>query len=96
MGCNMVRILLIEDEKPVRELTKVKLRDKYEILEAEDGLKAFDVLEREKVDLIIVDVMMPNMDGYEFVSELRSTKDETPVMMLTAMDSFLHKKKGGF
>ena len=94
MGCNMVRILLIEDEKPVRELTKVKLRDKYEILEAEDGLKAFDVLEREKVDLIIVDVMMPNMDGYEFVSELRSTKDETPVIMPTAMDSFLHKKKG--
>ena len=57
----MVRILLIEDEKPVRELTKVKLRDKYEILEAEDGLKAFDVLEHEKTDLIIVDVMMPNI-----------------------------------
>ena len=94
MGCNMVRILLIEDEKPVRELTKVKLRDKYEILEAEDGLKAFDVLEHEKTDLIIVDVMMPNMDGYQFVSELRSMGDETPVIMLTAMDSFAHKKKG--
>lgn len=90
----MVRILLIEDEKPVRELTKVKLRDKYEILEAEDGLKAFDVLEHEKTDLIIVDVMMPNMDGYQFVSELRSMGDETPVIMLTAMDSFAHKKKG--
>ena len=90
----MVKILLIEDEKPVRELTKVKLRDKYEILEAEDGLKAFDVLEHEKPDLIIVDVMMPNMDGYEFVSELRNVEDETPVIMLTAMDSFAHKKKG--
>ena len=90
----MVKILLIEDERPVRELTKVKLKGLYEILEAEDGLKAFDVLEREKVDLIIVDVMMPNMDGYEFMSELRNLGDETPVIMLTAMDSFAHKKKG--
>ncbi|MBO6129488.1 MAG: response regulator transcription factor [Pseudobutyrivibrio sp.] len=90
----MVKILLIEDERPVRELTKVKLKGLYEILEAEDGLKAFDVLEREKVDLIIVDVMMPNMDGYEFMSELRNLGAETPVIMLTAMDSFAHKKKG--
>lgn len=90
----MVKILFIEDEWSVRELTKVKLRDKYEILEAEDGEKAFDVLEHEKPDLIIVDVMMPNMDGYEFMSELRNLGDETPVIMLTAMDSFAHKKKG--
>jgi DNA-binding response OmpR family regulator len=93
-GSVMVKLLLIEDEKPVRELTKVKLKDKYEILEAEDGLKAFDVLEHNHVDLIIVDVMMPNMDGYEFVEELRSMGEETPVIMLTAMDSFAHKKKG--
>ena len=90
----MVKILLIEDERPVRELTKVKLKNKYEILEAEDGLKAFDVLEHDHADLIIVDVMMPNMDGYEFVSELRAMEDDTPVIMLTAMDTFAHKKKG--
>ncbi|MCR5580276.1 MAG: response regulator transcription factor [Pseudobutyrivibrio sp.] len=90
----MVKILLVEDERPVRELTRVKLKDKYEILEAEDGVKAFDVLEHDKVDLMIVDVMMPNMDGFEFVGELREMGDDTPVIMLTAMDSFAHKKKG--
>ncbi|MCR4674578.1 MAG: response regulator transcription factor [Lachnospiraceae bacterium] len=90
----MVRILLVEDEKSVRELTKVKLRNQYEILEAEDGLDAFDVLEHEHVDLIVADVMMPNMDGYEFVQELRAMGDDTPVIMLTAMDDFKHKKKG--
>ncbi len=90
----MVRILLVEDEKAVRALTKVKLKDKYDIVEAEDGLKAFDILENEHVDIMIVDIMMPNMDGYEFVKELRELGDETPVIMLTAMDSFAHKKKG--
>ncbi len=90
----MVKILLVEDEKAVRALTKVKLSGKYEILEAEDGLAAFDVLEHTHVDLMIVDIMMPNMDGYEFVEELRGMGDDTPVIMLTAMDSFAHKKKG--
>ncbi|MCR5416219.1 MAG: response regulator transcription factor [Pseudobutyrivibrio sp.] len=90
----MVKILLIEDEKAVRALTKVKLKDQYEIMEAEDGFKAFDVLEHEKADLIIVDIMMPNMDGYEFVKELREMGDDTPIIMLTAMDTFAHKKKG--
>lgn len=90
----MVRILLVEDEKAVRELTKIKLKSQYEILEAEDGLQAFDVLEHDHVDLIIADVMMPNMDGYEFVQELRALGDDTPVIMLTAMDDFKHKKKG--
>ena len=90
----MVKILLVEDEKSVRTLTKVKLKDKYEIIEACDGEEAFDVLEHEKADLMIVDIMMPNMDGYEFVQELRAMGDDTPVIMLTAMDSFSHKKKG--
>ncbi|MCR5273297.1 MAG: response regulator transcription factor [Lachnospiraceae bacterium] len=90
----MVNILIIEDEGPVRELIKLKLKDRYEILEARDGLDAFDVLEHDHADLIIVDVNMPNMDGFEFVSELRSMGDDTPIIMLTAMDSFSYKKKG--
>lgn len=90
----MVKILLVEDERPVRELTKLKLKDKYEIIEAEDGEKALEALEHSHVDLIIVDVMMPNMDGYEFVEALRGLENDTPIIMLTAMDSFAHKKKG--
>ena len=90
----MIKILLVEDEKAVRLLTKVKLRDKYEIIEAVDGEDALDKLEETKVDLMIVDVCMPRMDGYELVRELRSIGDATPVIMLTAMGDFSHKKKG--
>ena len=90
----MIKILLVEDEKAVRLLTKVKLRDKYEIIEAVDGKDALDKLEETKVDLMIVDVCMPRMDGYELVRELRSIRDATPVIMLTAMGDFSHKKKG--
>ncbi len=90
----MIRILLVEDEKAVRLLTRVKLKDKYEIIEATDGEDALDKLCGSKVDLMIVDIMMPKMDGYEFVKEIREAGDETPVIMLTAMDSFKHKKKG--
>ncbi|MCR5154638.1 MAG: response regulator transcription factor [Lachnospiraceae bacterium] len=90
----MINILLVEDEKAVRLLTKVKLKDKYRIIEATDGEDALAKLDETKADLMIVDVMMPKMDGYEFVKAVRDSGDETPVIMLTAMDSFKHKKKG--
>ncbi|SFG02782.1 DNA-binding response regulator, OmpR family, contains REC and winged-helix (wHTH) domain [Lachnospiraceae bacterium C7] len=90
----MVKILLVEDEKAVRTLTKVKLRNKYEIIEATDGIDALSKLEQTQVDIMIVDVMMPRMDGYEFIKEAREAGDNTPIIMLTAMDSFAHKKKG--
>jgi len=90
----MVKILIVEDEKAVRLLTRVKLKDKYEVVEACDGEDALESLSRTKVDLMIVDIMMPRMDGYEFVRQVRESGDETPVIMLTAMDSFKHKKKG--
>ena len=90
----MIRILLVEDEKAVRELTKVKLKDKYEIIEATDGEDALDKLMDVSVELMIVDIMMPRMNGFDFVRELRENGDTTPVIMLTAMDDFSHKKKG--
>ena len=90
----MIRILLVEDEKAVRELTKVKLKDKYEIIEATDGEDALDKLMDVSVELMIVDIMMPRMNGFDFVRELRENGDMTPVIMLTAMDDFSHKKKG--
>ena len=90
----MVRVLLVEDDAAMRLLTKTKLKSEYEILEAADGLKALDILDHNHVDLMIVDIMMPNMNGYEFVESLREGGDLTPVILLTAMDSFEHKKKG--
>ncbi|MCR5691507.1 MAG: response regulator transcription factor, partial [Eubacterium sp.] len=90
----MLKILLVEDEIPVRTLTKVKLRDQYEILEASNGEEALELIDSCKVDLMIVDIMMPQMNGYEFVQEIRQAGDMTPVIMLTAMNTFAHKKEG--
>lgn len=90
----MITVLVVEDDKSVRLLTKTKLKGMYNILEAEDGEKAFDLLEHEKADIMLVDVMMPNMDGFEFVRQLRRSGDVTPVIMLTAMNTYDHKKEG--
>lgn len=90
----MIRILLVEDDVAVRLLLKARLKDTYEITEAADGEEALAVLEHYPADLLIVDIMMPRMNGYEFVQSLRDAGDMTPVIMLTAMDTFDHKKKG--
>lgn len=90
----MIRILMVEDDAALRMLAKAKLRNKYELLCANDGLKALEILEHEHVDLMIVDIMMPNMDGFEFVESVRMIHDMTPVIMLTALSSFENKRKG--
>ena len=90
----LIDILIVEDEAPVRMLIKVKLGKEYNILEAENGLKALEVIDHNHIDLIIVDIMMPEMNGYEFVDTLRKNNDMTPIIMLTAMNTFAHKKKG--
>ena len=90
----MITILIVEDDAAIRLLTKTKLAGKYDILEADNGEKGLDVLDHYHVDLIIADIMMPKMNGYDFVAVLRESGVMTPVIMLTAMSSFAHKKKG--
>ncbi len=90
----MVTLLIVEDEKTVRLLTKAKLSPSYRILEAENGEAAWQILEHNHVDLLMVDIMMPKMNGYELVRSLRASGDMTPVIMLTAMNSSAHKKEG--
>lgn len=89
-----LNILLIEDELPVRMLTKAKLRSRYNILEAGNGAEALEIMDHTHIDMMICDIMMPEMDGYEFVDILRRSGDMTPVIFLTAMNTFAHKKKG--
>mgnify|MGYP002858713543 CR=1 FL=1 len=90
----MVTILIVEDDAAIRLLTKTKLKGKYNILEAENGEAALEILDHGNADLAIVDIMMPKMDGYEFVTLLRESDNNMPIIMLTAMTSFEHKKKG--
>jgi two-component system OmpR family response regulator len=78
-------ILVVDDEDVLREMLGDALRlSGFEVLEAADGSKALAVLQGGKVDLIISDVNMPGMDGYEMLSHLRAQGNETPAIMLTA------------
>lgn len=80
-----MKILVVDDERLIRNVIREYLEnEKYEVFEAENGFDALRVLETNKVDLIILDIMMPRMDGFETLKEIRKTKD-TPVIMLSAM-----------
>ncbi len=89
----MLHILIVEDEKPIRVLTRAKLKNSYQIFEAANGVEALDIMEHFHIDLIISDIMMPDMDGYELVRTIRESGDMIPVIFLTAMNTFAHKKK---
>ena len=90
----MVTILIAEDDRMIRKLTAAQLSGFYQILEAQDGEDALRVMDHQHIDLLIADIMMPRMDGYELVRTLRENGDMTPVIMLTAMNTFAHKKEG--
>jgi len=89
----MNTILVVDDDPHIRELLQFYLqRESYRVLSAADGKDALDVLEKEDVHLSIVDIMMPNMDGYQLCEEIRSTYD-IPVLMLTAKGEIADKEK---
>ncbi len=91
----MFRILVVEDDNELRGLF-IRVLDKngYEALEACDGQQALDVLDRQYIDLIISDIMMPIMDGYELVRSLREADISIPVLMITAKDAFDDMRRG--
>jgi len=91
----MVNILVVEDDKHTRKLFETILkREGYSVFTAVDGLNAMEVLEKQFINLIILDVMMPNMDGYEFVKELRESNCMIPILMATAKHLQEDKRRG--
>ena len=91
----MFKILVVEDNKNMRKLMVTYLkRNNYETMEAEDGEKALEIMENNHVDLIISDIMMPNMDGYELTKELRNANYMLPILFVTAKDSIDDKREG--
>ena len=87
-------ILIADDEKEIRELLRLYLEnEKYQVIEAEDGQQALDILRRQKVDLCILDIMMPKVDGYRVLKELR-TQSNIPVLILSAKDADSEKILG--
>jgi DNA-binding response OmpR family regulator len=91
----LVNILLVDDHEKIRKLMEIYLkREGYNVLHAGNGKQALDLLDYTAVDLVIADIMMPEMDGYELTRSLRDANFNMPVLMVTAKDTFPDKKKG--
>ena len=85
----MFKILIAEDDRELRQLfAHVLTKNGYTVLGVSNGEEALDALEQSYYDLIISDIMMPKMDGYELVRAIREAGQNTPVMMITAKDAF--------
>lgn len=91
----MFQILIVEDNKNTARLMKAVLkRAGYEVHESGNGAEALEVMDKQHIDLIVLDIMMPVMDGYEFTEQMRGASDNTPILMVTAKDLPEEKCKG--
>ena len=91
----MLKILIAEDDYELRQLfSHVLVKNGYAVKGVSNGREALDAMEQEYYDLVISDIMMPVMDGYSFVSHLRSVGNTTPVLMITAKDAFDDMRQG--
>lgn len=90
----MAPIMIVDDDPYIRELVRVfMLKEGFDVIEASDGAEALKQLETVQVDMVIMDIMMPNMDGWELCKELREHYD-IPLLMLTAKGETSQKVKG--
>ncbi|WP_310829568.1 response regulator transcription factor [Paenibacillus pedocola] len=91
----MINILVVEDNDKLRQLIGTVLtKHGYNPVTAVDGQHALELLDTHYIDLIISDIMMPNVDGYELIQRLREAGYNTPVLMVTAKESFKDKQRG--
>jgi DNA-binding response OmpR family regulator len=91
----MFHILVVDDDKNTRLLFRAELESAgYTVVTATDGREALEVMDREHVDLVVLDIMMPNMDGYEFTRLLRESQNNLPILMVSAKQLPADKHKG--
>lgn len=91
----MFNIMVVEDDANTRRLTCDVLEENgYTPVEARDGIEALNILDEKHIDLIIMDIMMPRMDGYELCETLRKSDINIPVLMVTARETPVDKKRG--
>lgn len=84
----MLRILLVEDEENIRETVKLNLElEGYEVVTTDDGKKALKYTREQHFDLLILDVMLPEVDGFQICEQVRLTNREVPIIFLTAKDT---------
>lgn len=90
----MINILLVEDDQKLNKLFYTVLsKQEFNVHIANNGIEAFNILENNHIDLIISDIMMPKMDGYEFTENVRKINEDIPILMITAKDDFNSKQK---
>lgn len=91
----MATVMVVDDDPYIRELVAKLLKNElFEVVEAQNGQEALDRLAKSKVDLVILDLMMPLMDGYEFCNIARKYYSNLPILMLTAKNDINDKVKG--
>ena len=91
----MFHILVVDDDKNIRMLYRAVLEEaNYTVFTAEDGEAALRLLDQHHIDLVVLDIMMPKMDGYEFTRTLRAGNSSLPVLMVSAKQLPADKKKG--
>lgn len=90
----MAKILVVEDDRSMRLLTAARLEDIYTVVCACDGVEAMEHIHKGGIDLIIADIMMPRMDGYELLKTIREEGYTMPFLMLTAKETLEDKHKG--
>lgn len=90
----MIRILIVEDEEKIARFTELELvHEGYEVIKADNGRDGLEIAEKGDVDLILLDIMLPQINGLEVLRRLRKTSD-IPVIMLTARDAVMDKVSG--
>ena len=91
----MFHILVVDDDKHTRMLLRAVLENaNYTVTTADNGEEALEILDKEHIDLVVLDIMMPKMDGYEFTRLVRETDSILPILMVTAKHLPADEKKG--
>lgn len=91
----MVRILVVDDDKNTRRYIEAVLKvENYTVFTATNGEEALELMDKEHIDLVVLDIMMPKMDGYEFTKALRDSNNNLPILMVSAKQLPKDKRKG--
>lgn len=91
----MSKLLIVDDDLAIRELMKLYLKNEgFDVVEAQNGVEALSIMETEAIVLVILDIMMPEMDGWEMTKKIRQENSEIPLLMVTAKGETVHKIKG--
>ena len=94
-GESMFRILVVEDDKDLNKTVCSFLNHSgYEAIGCLDAYQAYDALEEHMIDLVVSDIMMPGVDGFEFAQSVRELNEDIPILFMTARDDIASKQRG--